>query len=249
MRVDDVAGNRPGRFACNLPHHRMPFNSGNEGSICVSMTWRGIIGWSLPRGSTTTAMWGRISKLESNKLKAVDRNLVSIAETMKPGAFSIASKLRTRGLHSSAFSAQRKHVLWDTLVDVSLTVSGTAQVELKRRRVQAPGLKRQHPAVGAILPFTVGTGAKYMDCRPGRSLRAAITACLTSRLIARTDARTRFVVADQPMTIYPRSDWVYRRYNVGRVGVLNNPLASVHQPQRRAVGAEVQFKANLFDIF
>ena len=40
-----------------------------------------------------------------------------------------------RGLHSSTFLAQRKHFLWDTLVDASLSMAKTAQVELKRERV------------------------------------------------------------------------------------------------------------------
>jgi hypothetical protein len=40
-----------------------------------------------------------------------------------------------QGLHSSTFSAQRKHLLWDTLRVVSLSVTKTAQVELKRGRV------------------------------------------------------------------------------------------------------------------
>ena len=40
-----------------------------------------------------------------------------------------------RGLHPSIFSAQRKHFLWDTLGGVSLSVTNSAQVELKSGRV------------------------------------------------------------------------------------------------------------------
>ena len=40
-----------------------------------------------------------------------------------------------RGLHSSICSALRKHFLWDTLRIVSLSVTKTAQVELKCGRV------------------------------------------------------------------------------------------------------------------
>jgi len=38
MRVHDVAGNGSGRY-CS-PRHGMPWNSRNEGSKCVSVTWR-----------------------------------------------------------------------------------------------------------------------------------------------------------------------------------------------------------------
>ena len=38
MRVDDGAGNGADRY-CS-PRHVTPFNSINEGSRCVSMTWR-----------------------------------------------------------------------------------------------------------------------------------------------------------------------------------------------------------------
>jgi len=40
MRVDDVAGNLPGRY-CS-PRHRMLFISRHEGSKCVSITWLAI---------------------------------------------------------------------------------------------------------------------------------------------------------------------------------------------------------------
>jgi hypothetical protein len=36
MRVDDVAGNGPGRYYS--PCHRMPFHSTDKGSTCVSVT-------------------------------------------------------------------------------------------------------------------------------------------------------------------------------------------------------------------
>jgi hypothetical protein len=40
MRVHDVAANGPGRcFSCS-PRHSMPLNSRDEGSECVSITWR-----------------------------------------------------------------------------------------------------------------------------------------------------------------------------------------------------------------
>jgi len=38
MRLDDVAGNGPGR--CCSPHQKMPLSSRNEGSKRVPMTWR-----------------------------------------------------------------------------------------------------------------------------------------------------------------------------------------------------------------
>ena len=40
MRVDDVAGNNPGRY--RSPRYRMPVLSRHEGSKCVSITWRAI---------------------------------------------------------------------------------------------------------------------------------------------------------------------------------------------------------------
>jgi hypothetical protein len=40
MRVDDVAGNEPGRY-CS-PRHRIPYNPRYEGRKCVSMTWRAV---------------------------------------------------------------------------------------------------------------------------------------------------------------------------------------------------------------
>ena len=39
------------------------------------------------------------------------------------------------GLHSSTCLAQRKHILWNTLIDASLSTAKTSQVELKHGRV------------------------------------------------------------------------------------------------------------------
>jgi hypothetical protein len=44
-------------------------------------------------------------------------------------------RLHGRGLHSSVSFAQHKHFLWDTQVGVNLSVTKTAQVELKPGRV------------------------------------------------------------------------------------------------------------------
>jgi len=55
-----------------------------------------------------------------------------------PYIHPVASIPAARGLHSSTFSAQRKHILSDTLVGVTLSVTNTAQVELKSGRVSAP---------------------------------------------------------------------------------------------------------------
>jgi hypothetical protein len=51
---------------------------------------------------------------------------------------SAVQKINGRGLHSTTFSAQRKHFLWDALVGVSLTVIRAAQAELKSGRVLSP---------------------------------------------------------------------------------------------------------------
>jgi len=46
MRVDDVVGTGHRQWAWRIWHsarHRMTFDSSNEGSTCVSMTWRANI--------------------------------------------------------------------------------------------------------------------------------------------------------------------------------------------------------------
>jgi len=45
MRVDDMAGNRPGRYCSPRHRHRVPFNSRSEYPDCVSTTWRATSTW------------------------------------------------------------------------------------------------------------------------------------------------------------------------------------------------------------
>jgi hypothetical protein len=97
-----------------------------------------------------------------------------------------------RGLHSSTALAQRKHFMWDTLVDVSLPMSKTAQVELNRGRVYAPrqwrlrgrrqgsgGTRTIAPPRGSggtrsIAAPAIATGAARQGLTLTRSLRSSI---------------------------------------------------------------------------
>jgi hypothetical protein len=53
----------------------------------------------------------------------------------------------SRGLHSSEFSAQRKHFFGDALESVSLSMTETAQLEQRGGRVVAPAIEASHVVI------------------------------------------------------------------------------------------------------
>ena len=65
MRVDEVAGNGPDRYSS--PRDRVPFNSRNEGAMCVSMTRRAMGLADIARH----VIWCRLTP-ETRALRAFD---------------------------------------------------------------------------------------------------------------------------------------------------------------------------------
>jgi len=91
MRVNDVAGDGPGGYSST--RHRTPFNSGNEGLQCVSMTWQAISVSGLMSGKVLAFRPGADTKTIDGFAMGVPQSAQDIAQDSKDMALRV-SKLQ-----------------------------------------------------------------------------------------------------------------------------------------------------------